>query len=53
MDIVSFVLFFLVVVPFILIYLGRKRKLDLEMLANQKETNKLLVELLTTMKKPS
>ena len=53
MDIVSFVLFFFVVVPFLLIYLSRKRKLDLEMLASQKETNKLLIELLNAMKKTS
>ena len=51
MDIISFVLFFCVVVPFGLIYLNRKRKFDEQILASQKETNRLLTELIDTLKK--
>lgn len=51
MDIVSFGLFFFVVVPLGFIYLSRKRKLDEQILASQKETNRLLAELLDALKK--
>lgn len=53
MDIASFVLFFFVVVPLGLIYLSRKRKLDEQILASQKETNRLLAQLLENLKKTS
>jgi hypothetical protein len=53
MDIVSFGLFFFVVVPLGFIYLSRKRKLDEQVLASQKETIRLLAELLDELKKSS
>ena len=51
MEIVSFGLFFFVVVPLGLIYISRKRKLEEQKLASQKETNRLLTELIDTLKK--
>jgi hypothetical protein len=51
MDIVSFVLFFFVVVPLVLIFFSRKRKFDEQILASQKETNQLLAELIAMLKK--
>lgn len=51
MDVVSFVLFFFVVVPLILIFFSRKRKIDEQILASQKETNRLLAELIEALKK--
>jgi hypothetical protein len=51
MDIVSFFLFFFGVVPLILIFFSRKRKLDEQILESQKETNRLLADLLTEIKK--
>ena len=51
MDIISFGLFFFVVVPLGLIYLTRKRKMDEKILASQDETNRLLVELIDALKK--
>lgn len=53
MDIASFFLFFFVVVPLGFIYLSRKRKLDEQILASQKETNRLLAQLLENLKKTS
>jgi hypothetical protein len=51
MDIVSFGLFFFVVIPLGLIYLTRKRKMDEKILASQDETNRLLAELIDALKK--
>jgi hypothetical protein len=53
MDIFSFGLFFFVVVPLGFIYLGRKRKLDEQVLASQKETIRLLAELVDALKNTS
>jgi hypothetical protein len=54
MDIVSFLLFFFVVVPFGLMisnnYIKYRKKTDSEMIALQKETNRLLAELLEKKK---
>jgi len=44
-DPLSFLLFFFVVVPFLLIHLQNKRKSDKELLALQKESNRLLAEI--------
>lgn len=46
-------LFFFVVVPMILIYFTRKRKLDEEMLASQKETIRLLSQILEALNRQS
>jgi hypothetical protein len=51
MDGVSFFMFFFLVVPLWLISITRKRKLDEQSLAVQRETNRLLNELLGAMKK--
>jgi hypothetical protein len=54
MDIASFLLFFLVVVPFGLMitnnYIKYRKKTDSELIAAQQETNRLLTELLETKK---
>jgi len=52
-DPISFILFFFVVVPFILIHIHNKRKLDNEMLELQKETNRLLTEIANKLSKNS
>lgn len=46
MDLLSFILFFLVVVPFTLIYFNRQRNSTQEIITLQKETNRLLGEIL-------
>ncbi len=51
MDIAAFALFFLIVVPFWLIHITRQRKQTEQMLASQKEINRLLAELLSALKK--
>jgi hypothetical protein len=50
-DPLSFILFFFVVVPFILIHLYKQRVSNKEMLDQQKETNLLLKELTVNIKK--
>ena len=45
MDAASFILFFFVVVPFIVMNLHNQRRLTRELLAAQKETNRLLAEI--------
>lgn len=49
-DPVSFILFFFVVVPFILINLNSMRKRENEMRDLQKETNRLLTEIANSLK---
>jgi len=44
-DPISFILFFFVFVPFILIHLQNKRKTDKEIINLLRETNRLLSEL--------
>lgn len=46
MDLISFILFFLVVVPFTLIFFNHQRKANREIIELQKETNRLLGEIL-------
>lgn len=50
-DLISFVLFFFVVVPLILINMNNMRKGDIEMQNLQRETNRLLAEIAAGMKK--
>jgi len=50
-DPISFVLFFFVVVPLILINLNNMRKRDTEMRDLQKETNRLLTEIASNLRK--
>jgi hypothetical protein len=50
MDPISFIMFFFVVVPFVLIHLFRQRKSTQELIELQKETNKLLSELMGKFK---
>lgn len=50
-DPISFVLFFFVVVPLILINMNNMRKRDLETQNLQRETNRLLAEIVAGMKK--
>jgi len=50
-DPLSFILFFLVVVPFVLIHLHKQRIFNKEILDQQKETNRLLQELTTGLRK--
>jgi hypothetical protein len=45
-DPLTFILFFLVFVPFVLIYFQNKMKTDKEMTNLLKETNRLLSEIL-------
>lgn len=49
-DPISFVLFFFVVVPLILINLNNIRKRDIEMRELQRETNRLLTEIASNLK---
>ncbi len=49
MDIASFLLFFLVVVPLFFISFDRLRKMEKEILNSQNETNRLLTELVKKM----
>ena len=52
MDVpISFVLFFFVVVPLILINFNSMRKRDLETQNLQRETNRLLAEIAAVLKK--
>jgi hypothetical protein len=44
-DPISFILFFLVFVPFVLVYFQNKRKTDKEIINLLRETNRLLSEL--------
>lgn len=50
-DPVSFFLFFLVVVPFVLIFFQNKRKTDRQMIDLLKETNRLLAEVNSKLNK--
>jgi len=50
-DPLTFILFFLVVVPFILIFLQNKKKTDKEITDLLKETNRLLSEISGSLKK--
>lgn len=50
MDPLSFVLVFLVVVPFVLMHLQNKQKREKEMLELWKETNRLLAEIVNGRK---
>lgn len=50
-DPISFILFFFVVVPLILINFNNMRKRDLETQNLQRETNRLLAEIAEGLKK--
>ncbi len=51
MDLFSILAFFLVVIPFWLIFVSRQNKYNEQVLATQKETNRLLTELIESLKK--
>jgi hypothetical protein len=50
MDPISFFLFFFVFVPFILIHMNKQRKAAQELIELQKETNRLLAEIVSSPK---
>jgi ABC-type sulfate transport system permease subunit len=50
-DPISFFLFFLVVVPLVLIFFQNKRKTDKEMIDQLKETNRMLADINTKLNK--
>jgi hypothetical protein len=50
MDPISFFLFFFVFAPFILIHMNKHRKAAQELIELQKETNRLLAEIVSSHK---